>query len=97
ATDGGQSTASLSSIAGGDASGQAPIFGAPIVTTPYDPANPAEGGIVAFGFASSTRLFAGTTGGQVYRFDFSMGTWNQTRIDNAAGGALPLAGLITDI
>lgn len=132
ATDGGQSTASLSPIAGGDATGQAPIFGAPIVTTPYDPANPTEAGLVAFGFgrnnygedlyisstfgaalgapvatlperifalcfASATRLYVGTTGGQVYRFDLSMGVWGQTRIDNAAGGALPLAGLITDI
>jgi hypothetical protein len=132
ATDGGQSTGSFSPIGGGEASGQAPIFGVPLATTPYNPATPAEGGIVAFGagrtnfgmdlyissmfgaawttavatlpqrifaltFASATRLYVGTTGGQVYRFDQSGGSWNQTRIDNAAAGPLPLAGLITDI
>jgi hypothetical protein len=132
ATDGGQSTASFSAIAGGDASGQAPIFGVPLVTTPYNPGTPASGGIVAFGagrnnfgmdlyisstfgaawtapvatlpqrifalaFASATRLYVGTTGGQVYRFDKSGAVWSQTRIDNVAAGALPLAGLVTDI
>lgn len=132
AKDGGQSTASLTMIAGGDAGGQAPTFGVPIVTTPHTPANPAAAGVVAFGigrtnfgrdlyisstfgealgtpvatlpqrifalcFASATRLYVGTTGGQVYRFDLAMGVWGQTQLDNAAGGALPLTGLITDI
>lgn len=53
--------------------------------------------IFALAFASPARLFVGTTLGQVYRYDKSGATWNQTRIDNAAGGALPLAGLVTDI
>src|SRR6185436_13764450 len=49
ATDGGQTLSSFALISGGDASGQAPIFGVPLVTTPYNPGSPAEGGIVAFG------------------------------------------------
>ena len=47
-------------------------------------------------FASATRLYVGTTTGLVFRLDKGA-TWTATRIDNAAGGALPLAGLITDI
>ena len=132
ATDGGQTGTSFSLIPGGDASGQAPIFGVPLVTTPYDPGSPAAAGLVAYGagrtnfgrdlyisstfgaawtspvatltqrifalaFASATRLYVGTTGGQVFRFDLSGGTWSQARIDNAVAGPLPLAGLITDI
>jgi hypothetical protein len=48
-------------------------------------------------FASATRLYAGTMGGRVYRFTLSGGAWTRTRIDNAAGGALGLAGAITSI
>jgi hypothetical protein len=53
--------------------------------------------IFALAFASPTRLYVGTTLGQVYRFDKSGATWSQTRIDNVAAGALPISGLITDI
>jgi hypothetical protein len=48
-------------------------------------------------FASYTKLYAGTTGGRVYRFDQSGATWTGTRIDNAAGGPLGLVGPITSI
>ena len=57
----------------------------------------AGGLIYSMVFASATRLFVGTSGGRVYRYDESGGTWSQTRIDNATGGALPLVSLITDI
>ena len=53
--------------------------------------------IFALTLASAARLYLGTTLGLVYRFDRTGTTWTQTRIDNAAGGALPLAGIITDI
>jgi hypothetical protein len=54
--------------------------------------------IFALDFASSSRLYVGTTGGQVFQLDRTGTTWSTpVRIDNAAGGALPLAGLITDI
>jgi hypothetical protein len=53
--------------------------------------------IFAMIFASASRLYVGTTTGQVYRYDLSGSTWTPTRIDNAAGGALPLSGLITDL
>jgi hypothetical protein len=53
--------------------------------------------IFAMAFASPTRLFVGTTLGQIYRYDKSGAAWTQTRIDNAAAGPLLLAGLVTDI
>lgn len=129
ATDGGQSFMSFSEISGD----VAPVWGAPMVTTPYNPSTPTDAGYVAFGsgsthygmdlyisstfgaawgtpvatltqrifalaFASSSRLYIGTTGGQVYRIDRTGANWGTpTRIDNVAGGALPLAALVTDI
>ena len=56
-----------------------------------------SGLIYSLALASPTRLFVGATNGRVYRYDKSGSTWTQTRIDNAAGGALPLAALVTDI
>ena len=56
-----------------------------------------SGRVFSLVFASATRLFAGTTSGRVFRIDNTGVAWSATRIDNAAGGALPLAGLITDI
>jgi len=47
--------------------------------------------------ASATRFFVGTSSGQVYRLDNTGGTWALTEIDNAAGGPLPLSGLVSDI
>jgi hypothetical protein len=48
-------------------------------------------------FASATGLFVGTTNGRVFRLDRGAAGVTVTRIDNVAGGPLPLAGLITDI
>jgi hypothetical protein len=103
------------------------IMAEPLVSAPYNPANPAEADIVAFGagtsvflstdfggtwatlpaisggliyamvFASASRLYVGTTGGRVYRYDQSGATWTQTRLDNAAAGPLPLTGLLADL
>jgi hypothetical protein len=55
-----------------------------------------SGGIFSMSFASATRLYVGTTNGRVFRLDKGA-TWSMTRIDNVAAGALPLAGLVTDI
>ena len=57
------------------------------------------GQIYSMVFASASRLYVGTTGGAVYRYDFNSVTssWSQTRIDNVAAGALPLTGLVSDI
>jgi hypothetical protein len=52
----------------------------------------------AITFASATRLYAGTTGGDVYRYDQSGTTWTRTQIDTLGGSNnLPLSGWITDI
>ncbi|HEY2196002.1 MAG TPA: hypothetical protein VGH76_27415 [Actinomycetospora sp.] len=48
-------------------------------------------------FATRDRFFVGTTGGRVFRYDRSGGTWTANRIDDAAGGALPIVTLVTDI
>jgi hypothetical protein len=53
--------------------------------------------VYALAFATDTRLFIGTTNGRVFRADLAGVTWSLTRIDNAAGGPLPLSGLIADI
>ena len=45
-------------------------------------------------FASSTRMYFGTTAGRVFQADLSGGAWTATRIDNAPGGALGLVALI---
>jgi hypothetical protein len=52
--------------------------------------------LFAMAFASPTRIFAATTNGRVFRLDKGA-SWAATRIDNAAAGALPLSGLVTDI
>jgi hypothetical protein len=53
--------------------------------------------IFSLAFASASKLYAGTSGGQVYRYDLGGGGWTRTQIDNAAGGALPLKGIVTKI
>ncbi|MEO8135560.1 MAG: hypothetical protein ABI831_16470, partial [Betaproteobacteria bacterium] len=118
------------------------VMAAPLVTTPMNPAAPAEAEIVAYAagevnsggfisaikiyissnfgttwpsvlplpllqatglvfsmvFASPTRLFAGTTTGQVYRVDKVSGAWTApVRIDNAGVSPLAVTGLISDI
>ncbi len=55
-----------------------------------------SGGLFSMQFASATRLYVATTSGRVFRLD-KAATWGITRIDNVAAGALPLAGLVTDI
>ena len=58
---------------------------------------PAGSGLLfAMAFASSTRIFAATTNGRVFRLDKGA-SWAATRIDNVAAGALALSGLVTDI
>ncbi|MGO9266259.1 MAG: hypothetical protein ACLQBA_15505 [Candidatus Binataceae bacterium] len=47
--------------------------------------------------ASAQRFYLGTSTGEVYRLDEAAGSWTATRIDNVAGGALPLTGLVSDI
>jgi hypothetical protein len=69
-----------------------PATSAPTMTLPSG-----SGGIYSMVFASPTRLYIGTTAGRVFRADLSGGTWSLTRIDNATGGPLPLAGLISDL
>jgi hypothetical protein len=56
-----------------------------------------SGRVFSMVFASATRLYAGTTNGRVFRVDKSGAAWTATRIDNATGGSMPLAALITDI
>jgi hypothetical protein len=56
-----------------------------------------SGAAFAMIFASATRLFVGTTNGRVFRLDIAASGVTVTRIDNAAGGPLPLSGLLTDI
>jgi hypothetical protein len=49
-------------------------------------------------FASPIRLYAGTMGGGVYRFDRVGATWTRTQIDTIGGAnQLPLAAPVTDI
>jgi hypothetical protein len=64
-------------------------WGAAVATLPQN--------IFALTFVSPTRLYLGTTLGQVHRFDKSGTAWGSTRLDNVAAGPLPLAGIITDI
>lgn len=55
------------------------------------------GQIFALAFASPTRLYIGTTRGQVLRADRTRKAWAITRLDDTAAGPLGLDGLITDI
>ena len=58
---------------------------------------PVQGSIFALAFANATRLFVGTTVGEVYRLDRINTHWQFARLDTAAGGVLPLQGIISDI
>jgi hypothetical protein len=55
------------------------------------------GNVFALAFASPSRLFIGTTTGEVFRADASGSSWTVVRLDNVAGGPLEVQGLITDI
>jgi hypothetical protein len=61
------------------------------------PGGDSAGAVFALAFASTSRLFIGTTRGRVFRADRTGSTWNVSRIDNVAAGPLPLAGLVTDV
>lgn len=61
------------------------------------PGGTAAGNVFALAFASTDRLFIGTTVGRVFRADRSGTTWTVSRLDNIAAGPLPLQGLISDI
>jgi hypothetical protein len=56
-----------------------------------------SGSVFALALASPTRLFIGTTTGEVFRADLAGGVWAVTRLDSAPGGPLGLVGLISDV
>lgn len=56
-----------------------------------------SGSVFALAFASTTRLYVGTTVGRVFRADRGDGGWSLQRLDDAAAGALGLVGLISDV
>jgi photosystem II stability/assembly factor-like uncharacterized protein len=58
---------------------------------------PNSGSVFALAFASTTRLFIGTTNGSVFRAERGGNTWSLARLDTAAAGPLGLQGLITDV
>src|SRR5882724_498409 len=58
---------------------------------------PTNGTIFAMRFASASRLFVGTSQGQVFRLDRTTSNWNVSRLDNVAGGPLGLHGLVSDV
>jgi hypothetical protein len=59
---------------------------------------PGGGAIFAVAFASARRFYVGTTGSRVFRADAAAGgAWTVSRVDDAAGGALPMRGLISDV
>jgi hypothetical protein len=53
--------------------------------------------VFALAFASSDRLFVGTTQGQVFRVDRSGNDWALSRLDDLAAGPLGLSGLISEV
>src|SRR5262249_2439306 len=53
--------------------------------------------VFALAFASPSRLFVGTTLGQVFQAERTGNKWTVRRLDHAAAGPLGLAGLISDI
>jgi len=61
------------------------------------PGGAASGDAFALAFASTTRLFVGTTSGQVFRADLLANGWNVKQLDNAPGGILGVSGLISDV
>jgi hypothetical protein len=59
--------------------------------------NTPDNNVFALAFASPTRIFIGTTVGQVFRADSGGRTWQISRLDDVAAGPLGLTGLISDI
>jgi hypothetical protein len=56
-----------------------------------------SGSAFALAFASPTKLYVGTTAGEVLRLDLVGNNWTVTRIHTAVAGPLPLRGLVSDI
>ena len=56
-----------------------------------------DGLISSLVFASAIKLYAGTEGGGVYRFDKAGAGWTPTRLDTLGGAAALLDGVVTDI
>ena len=69
-------------------------FGA---TWPKKVSIPTTGGIFSMVFASVSRIFVGTTDGEVFRLDLSGNVWKVIRLDNVQAGPLGLQGLVADI
>jgi len=61
------------------------------------PGGAAAGSVFALAFASTSRIFIGTTRGRVFRADRTGTTWTVSRLDDVAAGGLPISGLITDV
>jgi len=53
--------------------------------------------VFALAFASTARLFIGTTSGKVFVANRTGNNWSLTRLDDASSGPLGLVGLITDV
>jgi photosystem II stability/assembly factor-like uncharacterized protein len=69
-------------------------FGA---TWPTIIAIPTRGAVYSLAFASASRLFVGTSQGEVFRVDRAGNPWTTTRLDNLAAGPLGLQGLVSDV
>jgi photosystem II stability/assembly factor-like uncharacterized protein len=69
-------------------------FGA---TWPTTIAVPTTGIIYSLAFASSKRLFVGTSKGEVFRADRAAQAWTVTQLDKVAAGPLGLQGLVSDV
>jgi len=89
------SEASLVALGSGQSVHFSTDFGGSWLTDTVD--LPTQASIFAITFASGTRLYVGTTGGEVFRVDKAGNSWQQQRVDNVSAGALPLQGLICDI
>jgi len=68
-----------------------------LVSIPIPDNGGRKGRVWALAFASSSRLFVGTTAGHVFRLDRSGSSWKVTRLDNVTAGPLELGGFVEDI
>jgi photosystem II stability/assembly factor-like uncharacterized protein len=66
-------------------------------TWPTSIALASTGSAFALAFASPTRLYVGTTSGEVFRLDAAPSSWTVTPIHTAPAGTLPLTGLVSDV
>jgi len=56
-----------------------------------------DGGIYALMFATATRIYVGTTNGQVWRLDRQGAEWGKSRLDNVPAGPLAVVAPVSDI